>query len=158
MIFRDLIFQVTQEELLIKRHGVVYEYHNTTLPLCGYINSYRHIGYYNLTSTSHKALLDVADVAEVLAVNLRKTTCFFLYSSIVRNFSCSAWNNRTTSPPFRMLSSFSRCSRNKEIFHDVWVFTTFTYFKIRSLISDVKESMQILWSEYKLFKVSKISN
>ena len=30
-----------------------------------------------------------------LAVRRRKTLCFFLYSSIVRNFSCSAWNNRT---------------------------------------------------------------
>ncbi len=32
-------------------------------------------------------LLLVAEVAEVLAVSRRKTVCFFLYSSIVRNFS-----------------------------------------------------------------------
>jgi hypothetical protein len=32
-------------------------------------------------------LLLVADVADVLAVSRRKTVCFFLYSSIVRNFS-----------------------------------------------------------------------
>jgi hypothetical protein len=32
-------------------------------------------------------LLLVAEVADVLAVSRRKTVCFFLYSSIVRNFS-----------------------------------------------------------------------
>lgn len=51
-----------------------------------------------LTSTSHSALLLVAEVADCLPVVLRKTYCFFLWSSHVRNFSCSAWNNRTTSP------------------------------------------------------------
>ena len=50
------------------------------------------------TSTSHKALELVAAVADVRPVVLRKTYCFFLYSSPVRNFSCSAWNIRTTSP------------------------------------------------------------
>ena len=72
-----------------------------------------------ITSTSHKALLEMADVAEVLAVNLRKTFCFFLYSSMVKNFSCSAWKRRTTSPPLRTLSIFSLCSRKREIFHEV---------------------------------------
>lgn len=51
-----------------------------------------------LTSTSHSALLLVAEVADCRPVVLRKTYCFFLWSSHVRNFSCSAWNNRTTSP------------------------------------------------------------
>lgn len=50
------------------------------------------------TSTSHNALELVAAVAEVLPVVRRKTYCCFLYSSPVRNFSCSAWNRRTTSP------------------------------------------------------------
>lgn len=51
-----------------------------------------------LTSISHRALLLVAEVADCLPVVRRKTYCFFLWSSHVRNFSCSAWNNRTTSP------------------------------------------------------------
>ena len=79
-----------------------------------------------LTSTSHKDLLEVAEVAVVRAVNLKKTFCFFLYSSMVKNFSCSAWKSRTTSPPLRILSMFSLCSRNNEIFHDVCEFTTLT--------------------------------
>jgi len=52
----------------------------------------------SLTSISHKALLLVAEVADCRPVVRRKTYCFFLWSSHVRNFSCSAWNNRTTSP------------------------------------------------------------
>jgi len=52
----------------------------------------------SLTSTSQSALELVADVAVVRPVVRRNTYCFFLYSSPVRNFSCSAWNNRTTSP------------------------------------------------------------
>lgn len=79
------------------------------------------------TSTSHKALLEVAEVAEVLAVNLRNTFCFFLCSSMVKNFSCSAWNSLTTSPPLRMLSSFSLCSKKSEIFQEVWELTTLTW-------------------------------
>lgn len=51
-----------------------------------------------LTSTSHRAFELVADVADCLPVVLRKTCCFFLCSSQVRNFSCSAWNSLTTSP------------------------------------------------------------
>lgn len=51
-----------------------------------------------LTSTSHRALELVADVADWRPVVLRKTCCFFRCSSHVRNFSCSAWNSRTTSP------------------------------------------------------------
>lgn len=51
-----------------------------------------------LTSTSHSALLLVAEVADCRPVVLRKTYCFFLWSSHVRNFSCSAWNSLTTSP------------------------------------------------------------
>ena len=43
-----------------------------------------------ITSTSHKALELVAAVAEVLPVVLKNTYCFFLYSSPVKNFSCSA--------------------------------------------------------------------
>jgi hypothetical protein len=54
--------------------------------------------HHGLTSTSHKALELVADVAVVLPVVLRNTNDFFLYSSIVKNFSCSAWKSRTTSP------------------------------------------------------------
>ena len=49
----------------------------------------------------------MADVAEVRPVVLRNRYCFLLYSSHVRNFSCSAWNSRTTSPPFNMSSWFS---------------------------------------------------
>ena len=37
-------------------------------------------------------------MADVLPVVRRNTYCFFLYSSPVKNFSCSAWNMRTTSP------------------------------------------------------------
>ena len=37
-----------------------------------------------------RALLDVAAVADDLAVKRRNTCCTFLYSSMVRNFSCSA--------------------------------------------------------------------
>lgn len=51
-----------------------------------------------LTSTSHRAFELVADVADCRPVVLRKTCCFFLCSSQVRNFSCSAWNSLTTSP------------------------------------------------------------
>lgn len=51
-----------------------------------------------LTSTSHSAFELVAEVADCLPVVLRKTCCFFLCSSQVRNFSCSAWNSLTTSP------------------------------------------------------------
>lgn len=51
-----------------------------------------------LTSISQSALLLVAEVADCRPVVLRKTYCFFLWSSHVRNFSCSAWNKRTTSP------------------------------------------------------------
>lgn len=51
-----------------------------------------------LTSTSHRALELVADVADCRPVVLRKTCCFFLCSSHVRNFSCSAWKSLTTSP------------------------------------------------------------
>lgn len=50
------------------------------------------------TSTSHRALELVADVADCLSVVRRKTCSLLLYSSQVRNFSCSAWNKRTTSP------------------------------------------------------------
>lgn len=51
-----------------------------------------------LTSTSHNALLLVAEVADWRPVVRKNTYCFFLCSSQVRNFSCSAWNSRTTSP------------------------------------------------------------
>ena len=51
-----------------------------------------------VTSISHKALELVAAVADVRPVVRRNTYCFFLYSSPVRNFSCSAWKSRTTSP------------------------------------------------------------
>ena len=50
------------------------------------------------TSTSQRAFELVADVAVVRPVVRKNTRCFFLYSSPVRNFSCSAWNSRTTSP------------------------------------------------------------
>lgn len=50
------------------------------------------------TSISQRALELVAEVADCRSVVLRKTCCCFLYSSPVRNFSCSAWNSRTTSP------------------------------------------------------------
>ena len=92
---------------------------------------------YDNTSTSHKALDDMADVAEVLAVKRRNTLCFFLYSSIVRNFSCSAWKSLTTSPPFKISSSFSLCSKNKEIFQLVWELTTLTY-RVRMLTMSSK--------------------
>ena len=51
-----------------------------------------------ITSTSQRALELVAAVADVRPVVRRKTCCFFLYSSPVKNFSCSAWNSLTTSP------------------------------------------------------------
>ncbi len=57
------------------------------------------------TSISQSALELVAAVADVRPVVRRKTYCFFLYSSPVRNFSCSAWNIRTTSPWKGMVSS-----------------------------------------------------
>jgi len=50
------------------------------------------------TSTSQRALELVAKVAVARSVVLRKTYSCFLYSSHVRNFSCSAWNSRMTSP------------------------------------------------------------
>ena len=78
------------------------------------------------TSTSHRALDDMAEAADVLAVRRKKTLCFFLYSSIVKNFSCSAWKSRTTSPPFRMFSTFSLCSKKRFIFQLVWELTTLT--------------------------------
>lgn len=82
------------------------------------------------------ALLEVADVAELRAVKRRNTFCFFLYSSIVKNFSCSAWKRRTTSPPFKILSIFSLYSKNKEIFQDVWELTTFTCVKKNHAFKD----------------------
>lgn len=72
-----------------------------TKPLTGFENTTM------LTSTSQSALLLVAEVADWRPVVLRKTYCFFLWSSQVRNFSCSAWNNRTTSP--------YKCQTYKEI-------------------------------------------
>ncbi len=42
------------------------------------------------TSISQRALELVAEVADCRSVVLRKTCCCFLYSSQVRNFSCSA--------------------------------------------------------------------
>lgn len=51
-----------------------------------------------LTSTSQRALELVADVADWRSVVRRNTCSLPLYSSHVRNFSCSAWNSRTTSP------------------------------------------------------------
>lgn len=51
-----------------------------------------------LTSTSQRALELVAEVADWRSVVRRKTCSLPLYSSHVRNFSCSAWNSRTTSP------------------------------------------------------------
>lgn len=51
-----------------------------------------------VTSTSHRALELVAEVADCRRVVLRKTCCFFMCVSQVRNFSCSAWNSLTTSP------------------------------------------------------------
>lgn len=50
------------------------------------------------TSISQSAFELVAEVADWRKVVRRKMYCFFSYSSQVRNFSCSAWNNRTTSP------------------------------------------------------------
>ena len=50
------------------------------------------------TSTSHRALELVAEVADWRSVVRRNTWFFPRYSSHVRNFSCSAWNRRTTSP------------------------------------------------------------
>lgn len=50
------------------------------------------------TSTSQSAFELVAEVADWRRVVRRNTYCCFLYSSQVRNFSCSAWNNLTTSP------------------------------------------------------------
>ena len=58
------------------------------------------------TSTSQSAFELVADVAVVRPVVRRNTHCFFLYSSPVRNFSCSAWNNRTTSPCIHFTQCF----------------------------------------------------
>lgn len=43
-----------------------------------------------LTSTSHRALELVAEVADCRRVVRRKTCSLLLYSSQVRNFSCSA--------------------------------------------------------------------
>ncbi len=95
-------------------------------------------------------------------------TCFFLYSSIVRNFSCSAWNSLesgkniflayktyithkyfkwkiknylTTSPPLSMFSSFSLCSKKSETFQAVWVLTTLTWGEI---IGEVKIKVSLL--------------
>lgn len=51
-----------------------------------------------LTSTSQSALELVAEVADWRSVVLRNTCSLPLYSSQVRNFSCSAWKSRTTSP------------------------------------------------------------
>lgn len=67
-----------------------------------------------LTSTSHSAFELVAEVADCLPVVLRKTCCFFLCSSQVRNFSCSAWNNLTTSP---CQSPECMISRDRDITH-----------------------------------------
>ena len=69
-----------------------------------------YIEWLDLTSTSHKALELVAAVADVLPVVRRNTYCFFLYSSPVKNFSCSAWNMRTTSP-FRISTDIC-CEEN----------------------------------------------
>lgn len=51
-----------------------------------------------LTSTSQRALELVAEVADCRRVVRRKTCSLPLYSSQVRNFSCSAWKSLTTSP------------------------------------------------------------
>lgn len=80
-----------------------------------------------LTSTSHNALLLVAAVADVLPVVRRNTFCFFSYSSIVRNFSCSAWNKRITSPPLSISSTFSSCLMNKVIFQEAFELSTLTW-------------------------------
>lgn len=61
-----------------------------------------------LTSTSHRALELVAEVADCRPVVLRKTCCFFLCSSHVRNFSCSAWKSLTTSPCMSMQDGSKR--------------------------------------------------
>lgn len=58
-----------------------------------------------LTSTSQRALELVADVADWRSVVRRNTCSLPLYSSHVRNFSCSAWNSRTTSPCRRAVGS-----------------------------------------------------
>lgn len=99
-------------------------------------NDQDHDWQFPLTSTSHKALLLVAAVADVLPVVRKNTCCFFSYSSIVRNFSCSAWNKRITSPPLRILSStFSLCSMNKVIFHEAFELSTLTWkFEIQIII------------------------
>lgn len=69
-----------------------------------------------LTSTSHNALLLVAEVADWRPVVRRKTYCFFRWSSQVRNFSCSAWNSRTTSPWERHRNT----SLPRSLFHHNW--------------------------------------
>ena len=51
-----------------------------------------------VTSTSQSALELVAAKAVARAVVRRNTYCLSWYSSPVRNFCCSAWNRRTTSP------------------------------------------------------------
>ena len=53
------------------------------------------------TSISQRALELVAEVADILPVVRKNTWRFLRYSSHVKNFSCSAWNRRTTSPPRR---------------------------------------------------------
>lgn len=53
-------------------------------------------------------------MADCLPVVLRKTCCFFLCSSQVRNFSCSAWNNLTTSP---CQSPEHSISRDRDVTH-----------------------------------------
>lgn len=61
-----------------------------------------------LTSTSHRALELVAEVADCLRVVRRKTCSLPLYSSQVRNFSCSAWKSLTTSPWHRDMAVRTR--------------------------------------------------
>lgn len=103
IVLHDLVSEPTSVTSFTKSHTVyslkyMYIYwllanrHRST-----YYN--KQYNYYNsLTSISHRALLLVAEVADCRPVVRRKTYCFFLWSSHVRNFSCSAWNNRTTSP------------------------------------------------------------
>lgn len=74
--------------LLYKRHN-----HFSEMPC-----RYQALQITIITSTSHRALELVAEVADCRNVVLRKTCCRFMYSSQVRNFSCSAWNSLTTSP------------------------------------------------------------
>ena len=102
-------------------------------------------------------LLLVAAVAATRPVVRRKTYWLFLFSSQVKNFSCSAWNRRTTSPPFRMSSLFSLRRKRKSLLilweeekplQDVLVFTR----------EEEEKCLLILWGKEHVNNVSPLQD